>query len=544
MTDRNTPSDATAVLDADYDAVVVGAGFGGLYALHRLRELGLSVLGIEAAPDVGGTWYWNRYPGVRCDVPSLFYSYSWSAELRRDWRWSEKYATQAEILRYVGFAADRYRLRELIRFETRVVEAAFDEASGRWTVRTNRGDRIGARFCVMATGCLSVPNTPQVPGLESFRGAVYHTGRWPHEPVDFSGLKVGVIGTGSSGIQAIPEIAAAAGRLTVFQRTPNYSIPARNRPLTDEDYQRFEAGLPAYLENLERDDFGRVPPSAYSAPIPTREVQWQRYEELWREGGGGFLYAFPNILTHHEVNDVACEFVRGKIAETVRNQRTAAALSPSGHPLGVKRICVDTGYFETFNRPNVDLVDLREEPIERLTADAIETATRRIELDALVLATGFDAVTGALLGMEIRGRNGLSLKDAWSEGPRTYLGLGVAGFPNLFTITGPGSPSVIGNVIANCEHHVDWVVQCVDHMRRSSHSTVEPDAAAERAWGAHVAEVAERTLFPEANSWYLGVNIPGKPRVFMPYVGAGYRHTCAQIAAQGYKGFRFADAGR
>jgi cyclohexanone monooxygenase len=329
-------------LDGDYDAVVVGAGFGGLYALHRLRKLGLSIIGFEAAPEVGGTWYWNRYPGVRCDVPSLYYSYTWSAVLRREWRWSEKYATQPEILDYARYVAERFELRDLIRFETRVTAATFDEAEAIWQVTTDRGDRIRARFCVMASGCLSVPNNPKVPGLESFRGPIYHTARWPEQPVDFSGLRVGVIGTGSSGVQAIPLIAEAAREVVVFQRTPNFSVPARNRPLHDADYEQFEAAYPSYLESLESPNSGRVNAAAFEAPIPSREEQWRRYEELWQEGDGGILLSFPNLLTHEAVNDVACDFVREKIGQIVKNPKTAAALSPTGYPLGVKRICVDT----------------------------------------------------------------------------------------------------------------------------------------------------------------------------------------------------------
>ncbi|KAI9025624.1 putative monooxygenase [Hyaloraphidium curvatum] len=523
----------------DCDAVVVGAGFAGLYALHRLRESGLSVVGLEAAPDVGGTWYWNRYPGVRCDVPSLLYSYSWSPELRRDWRWSEKFAARAEILQYVSHAADRFRLRDLIKFETRVTAAAWDEATARWTVRTDKGDVLRARFCILATGALSVPNTPDIPGKDSFAGAVYHTAKWPHEPVDFSGMRVGVVGTGSSGVQAIPLIAEAAAHLTVFQRTPNFSMPSRNRPLTEEDHVLFEKGFEAYRQSFEHSDFGRVPPNAATAPVPPRDVQWQRYEQLWQEGGGGILYAFPNILTHHGVNDVACEFVRQKIRDTVHDPRTAEDLCPTDHPLGVKRICVDTGYYQTFNRPNVALVNLRREPIERIVPDGVNTAARHIKLDAIVFATGFDAVTGALLAIDITGRGGRTLKQAWAEGPQTYLGLTVAGFPNLFCLTGPQSPSVIGNVITNGEHHVDWLIGCLGHMRERNLRTVEPEEEAQRAWVEHVADVASRTLFPEANSWYRGVNIPGKPKVFMPYVGAGYRHTCARIAAEEYRGFRF-----
>ena len=522
----------------DYDAVVVGAGFGGLYALHRLRALGLSVVGFEAAPEVGGTWYWNRYPGVRCDVPSLYYSYTWSADLRREWRWSEKYATQREILDYARYVAERFELRDLIRFETRVTAATFDEAKAVWQVTTDRGDRIRARFCVMASGCLSVPNNPKVPGLESFRGPIYHTARWPEQPVDFSGLRVGVIGTGSSGVQAIPLIAEAAKQVVVFQRTPNFSVPARNRPLHDEDYEQFEAAYPAYLESLESPNAGRVNATAFEAPIPSREEQWRRYEELWHEGGGGFLLSFPNLLTHEAVNDVACDFVREKIGQIVKNPKTAAALSPSGYPLGVKRICVDTNYYETFNRENVELVNLKQEPLDRITADGVTTSARQYELDALVFATGFDAITGALFAMDIRGRNDLALREAWKDGPRAYLGLTVADFPNLFIITGPGSPSVIGNMINACEQHVDWLADCIDYMRKRGSRILEAEPVAERAWMTHVAEMAARTLFPKANSWYLGANITGKPRVFMPYVGEGYRFKCAQIAARGYEGFR------
>ncbi|MDB5488218.1 MAG: cyclohexanone monooxygenase [Reyranella sp.] len=526
--------------DIDCDVVVVGAGFGGLYALHKLRECGLSVRGLEAAPDVGGTWYWNRYPGARCDVPSLFYSYSWSPELRREWRWTNRYAGQDEILRYAQFAADRLDLRKLIQFDTKVAGATFDEKSERWIVATDRGSRLCARFVIMATGGLSVPNTPDIPGVADFKGEIFHTARWPQEPVSFEGKRVGIIGTGSSGIQAIPAIAEMAKQLVVFQRTPNFSVPAHNRPLTDEDHKSFDDGLDTYLASLEQSDFGRVPPTAFTAEVPPRDVQWKHYENLWKDGGsGGFLKAFPNILTHPEVNEVAADFVRQKIRETVQDPKTAATLSPSGYPFGVKRLCVDTDYFKTYNRPNVELVNLREEPIEKITANAVDTASRHFELDALVFATGFDAVTGALLAVDIRGRDGVQLKDAWSEGPKAYLGLTVKGFPNLFTITGPGSPSVIGNVITNCEYHVDWIAECLTHMRRRNLGTIEPDGKAQDAWVAHVAEVADRTLFPKANSWYLGVNIPGKPRVFMPYIGEGYRTTCKEIVADGYRGFTF-----
>ncbi len=519
-----------------FDAVVVGAGFGGLYALHRLREQGLSVVGVEAAPDVGGTWYWNRYPGCRCDWPSLYYSYSWSPELRSEWRWTELYAGQPEILAYARFAAERLGLRNLVRFETRVTSAAFDDDET-WLVRTDRGEALRARFCVMATGCLSVPSEPDFPDLESFAGPIYHTGRWPHEPVDFAGLRVGVIGTGSSGVQTIPMVAREADRLTVFQRTPCYSVPARNRPLTEEDLEAFEADFPLYLAGLDSERSGRVSADAFEAPVPPREEQLEHYEAFWQRGGGAILLAYPNMLTSREVNQVACEFLREKIRQVVEDPATAEVLCPR-YPLGAKRICLDTGYYETFNRPNVTLVDLRKEPIECLARDALRTTANDYEIDALVLATGFDAMTGALLGIDIRGRSGVSLADAWRDGPRAYLGIAVAGFPNMFVLTGPGSPSVIGNVLHNDEHHVDWMMGCIEYLDRRGLSTVEADEEAQDAWAEHVSEVGHRTLIPTTDSWYVGTNVDGKPRVFMPYVGQGYRHRCARIADNGYEGFR------
>jgi len=523
----------------DVDVVVVGAGFAGMYALHRFRERQLSVLGIETAPDVGGTWYWNRYPGARCDVPSLFYSYSWSPELRQEWHWTEKYATQPEILRYARYVADRFDLRPLIRFSTRVVGAAYDETEGRWHVRLDDGDTVSAQYCVMATGCLSVPNEPRIEGLDRFAGDTYHTARWPEHDVDVRGRRVGVIGTGSSAIQLVPVLAEQAAELVVFQRTANFSVPARNGPLDDADQQHFDRTFAAYLAGLEAPEFGRVSTKAFEAPVPPRDVQWRRYEQLWEQGGGGFLYAFPNLLTDLAVNDVAAEFVRDRIRAVVHDPVTAEALCPVGYPLGVKRICVDSGYYETFNRSDVRLVDLRHDPLVAIEPSGVRTAAGLHELDVLVLATGFDAMTGAMLAVDLAGRGGVELRDAWADGPRAYLGLAVSGFPNLFVVTGPGSPSVIGNVIHNGEHHVDWIVGCIDAARAEGATVIEADADAEAAWMAHVAEVADRTLFPKADTWYLGANIEGKPRVFMPYVGQGYRHTCAGIAADGYRGFRF-----
>jgi cyclohexanone monooxygenase len=530
-----------APIGGEIDAVVVGAGFGGLFMLHKLRELGVSAQGFEAGTDVGGTWYWNRYPGARCDIPSLFYSYTWSEDLRADWKWTEKYAAQPEILAYAKHVADRFDLRPMIAFETRVLSAHFDEAADRWRVVTDRGDQLMARWLVLATGCLSTPKAPAIPGVESFQGETYHTGAWPHEGVDFTGKTVGVIGTGSSGIQSIPQIAAQADQVTVFQRTANYSIPARNTPLTDKDYHVFRKGFADYMAMIKGPGMGFGGGSA-ELPIPDDEAQRQRYEELWAIGGAGFLAAWGNLLTRIEVNDRAAEFVRGKIAEVVKDPETARKLQPRDHPIGTKRICVDVDYFETYNRPNVELVSLRETPIEEITAGSVRTSAATYDVDALVFATGFDAMTGALLAIDIRGAGGATLKDAWSEGPKAYLGLAVAGFPNMFLITGPGSPSVLSNMINSIEQHVEWISGCMDYLRGEGVTRIAADAKVQEDWVAHVRHVADQTLFPRAASWYMGANIPGKPRVFMPYIGAGYRKKCNEVAASGYEGFDLARA--
>ena len=526
-------------LGGQVDAVVVGAGFGGMYMLHRLRELGVSVQGFEAGNDVGGTWYWNRYPGARCDIPSLAYSYTWDEALRKEWRWTEKYAAQPEILAYARHVADRYDLRPLIAFETRVLSATFDDGADLWRVVTDRGDQLAARWLVMATGCLSTPRAPAIPGVESFAGPTYHTGAWPHEGVDFAGQRVAVIGTGSSGIQSIPQIAAQADRVTVFQRTPNFSIPARNTPLTDADIAAFEEMYPAYLAMVKGPGLG-FGGSSTELPIPDAAAQRKRYEELWEIGGAGFLAAWGNLLTSVEVNERAASFVRGKIAEVVADPATARALQPRDHPLGAKRICVDIDYYETYNRPNVELVNLRETPIEAITATSVRTAAATYDVDALVFATGFDAMTGALKAIDIKGAGGRDFREAWAEGPKAYLGLAVAGFPNMFIITGPGSPSVLSNMINSIEQHVEWIAACVAHMREHGLTRIEADQETQEAWVRHVAAVADKTLFPRAASWYMGANIPGKPRVFMPYIGAGYRKKCADVAAAGYEGFELA----
>ena len=524
-----------------FDAVVVGAGFAGLYMLHRLRGLGLSVLVVEAGDDIGGTWYWNRYPGARCDVESLDYSYSFSDELQQEWRWTERYASQPEILRYIDHVAERFDLRRDIRLSTRVTAAEYDERRARWTVRTDDGDAVSARFCIMATGCLSVAQLPKFPGLEDFRGRWYHTGNWPHEGVDFTGQRVGVVGTGSSAIQSIPIIAAQASHLCVFQRTPNFSVPARNAPLDPDVERRVKTDYVDYRRRARESRIGFVVERREeSALAVSPEERAREYERRWMRGGLGFAATFPDLLTSREANETAAEFFRAKIRSIVRDPAVADALTPRDYPVGTKRLCVDTSYYDTFNRDNVTLVDVRSSPIEAITPDGLKTRDHAYALDSIVFATGFDAMTGALLRIDVRGRDGQELRAKWADGPRTYLGLAIAGFPNLFTITGPGSPSVLSNMIVSIEQHVDWITDCIASMRAQGRTTTEPTEDAERRWVSHVNEVGDMTLYPLADSWYVGANIPGKPRVFMPYVGGvgTYRQLCDAVAANGYEGFQ------
>jgi cyclohexanone monooxygenase len=524
-------------IDGAYDAVVVGAGFAGLFALHRLRGLGLSVRVFEAGGGVGGTWYWNRYPGARCDIESLEYSYQFSEELQREWRWSERYATQAEILRYLEHVADRFDLRRDIELATRVRAAHYDGETSRWRVETERG-AVAARFVVMATGCLSSANVPRFPGAEGFRGAAYHTGRWPHEGVDFRGLRVGVIGTGSSGVQSIPLIAEQAEQLFVFQRTPTYSIPARNGPI-DPDYERrVRADYAGFRRANGLLPFGaNFPVNERLATAVSAGEREREYEARWRHGSLGFMSSFADLLLDRAANDTAAEFLRGKIRGLVRDPAVAAALTPN-QVVGCKRLCLDSGYFDSFNRPNVTLVDVAEAPIEAITPSGLRTARAAYELDAIVFATGFDAMTGAVLAIDVRGAGGLPLREKWAAGPRTYLGLGVAGFPNLFLVTGPGSPSVLANMVPAIEQPVNWIAGCVAWLDGRGLGRIEATAQAEDAWVAHVNDVAGATLFPSCSSWYLGANVPGKPRVFMPYVGfPPYVEKCNEVAAKGYEGF-------
>ncbi|WP_460451044.1 flavin-containing monooxygenase [Alsobacter sp. SYSU BS001988] len=527
------------------DVAVVGAGFSGLYLIHRLTRMGFTVRAFDSAGDVGGTWYWNRYPGARCDVESMQYSYSFDDELQQDWNWSERFATQPEILAYARHVAERFDLKRFVQFNTTVTRADFDEASQSWTLTTDKGETIRARFCVMATGCLSASRMPEIPRAETFEGEVYHTGAWPHDPVDFGGKTVGVIGTGSSAIQAIPELAKQAAHLTVFQRTPNFSIPARNAALTPDEIARWKKDYPALRKRAREETrsgtiYEFAVKSALEATPEEREAEYQR---RWDKGGANFMHAYNDLVVNEQSNETAADFVRRKIKEIVKDPQTAELLTPTDYPIFTKRICVDTDYYATFNRPNVTLVDIRRDPIEAITRDGLVTrSAARYAFDALVYATGFDAMTGALLRVDIRGEGGALLRDKWRDGPRAYLGLMSAGFPNLFMVTGPGSPSVLSNVITSIEQHVEFITDCIDHMRNKGLARIDPDARAEERWVAHVGEAAAGTLLPKAASWYMGANIPGKPRIMMPYVGGvdRYRRICNEVAAKNYEGFVFA----
>ena len=525
------------------DAVIVGAGFAGLYALHKLRQLGMTARVIEAGHDVGGVWYWNRYPGARCDVESMQYSYSFSRELEQEWEWSERFAPQPEILAYIGHVADRFGLRDDIRFETRVTAAAYDEHTNHWHVTTDRGDRIAARFCIMATGVLSAARIPDLPGLQDFAGQTLHTGDWPHTPVDFTGRRVAIIGTGSSGIQAIPVIAAEAAHLTVFQRTPNFVVPARNRKLDDATIRYWKDSYPQHRARAR--EIGTFYEFSDKGAMEVDEATRQHeYERRWAEGGVNFVHAFNDIYLDQTSNDTAAEFVRARIADLVQDPAIASKLSPRDHPLGAKRICVASNYYEAYNRDNVTLVSIRDEPIEAITPHGVRTTKGEYPVDTLVLATGYDAMTGALMRIDITGRGGQTIQDKWAHGPSNYLGLMTAGFPNLFIVTGPGSPSVLVNMVIGIEQHVDWIADCIANLRDRAKHAIEPTPEAEAAWVRHVNDEADKTLFPKAASWYLGANIPGKPRVFMPYVGGigRYRKTCDAVAARGYEGFALTPA--
>ena len=523
------------------DVIIIGAGFAGLGMLHRVRQLNLSARVYERATNVGGTWYWNSYPGARCDVESLDYQFAFSDTLQRGWRWNERFAEQKEILAYLNYVADSLNLRNDIQFKTSVEKAVFCETKKIWQVVTDSGETTNATYLISAVGCLSTPSMPKLPGLSSYVGRWYHTGNWPQQDMDFSGLNVGVIGTGSSGIQIIPELAKQAQSVMVFQRSPNFSVPANNhrhtKTFTDEYYDSFLAKR----EQASRTTYGNANWSSYPSALDvTDQRRNEIYEEYWNKGGAGFMVSFADVLTNPKSNEFAADFIRGKIDSIVKDKALANILHPTDHAVGTKRICVDTNYYETFNKENVTLVDVRQCPIQSITKTGLLTLDDSYDLDVLIFATGFDAITGTLMRIDIRGRGGMKLSNKWAKSPNNFLGLSVAGFPNFFVITGPGSPSVLSNMVLSIEQHVEWIARCISFVAEQGAKCIEATEPAEKAWVAHVNEIAQQTLFPKNNSWYLGSNIGGKARVFMPYVGGigQYRKRCEKVVKDGYTGFK------
>lgn len=527
----------------DFDAVVVGAGFAGMYLIHHLRQKGLSVRAYETASDVGGTWYWNRYPGARVDVVSMEYSFQFSAELQQEWNWGEKYSPQPELLNYANHVADRFNLRKDIRFETRVTAATFDEDTGLWTIVTDRGETVRSQLFILATGILSVPNMPPFEGLDLFGGETYHTGKWPKDPVDFAGKRVAVVGTGSSGVQVIPEIAREAAHVTVLQRTPNYVIPARNRPLDQAEAAKIKAHYPEFRKKMKQMPFGFDFVSTGKSALEVNDEEREReYEAAWERGGLMFIGIFDDLLLNEDANKTAQDFFRRKIKSIVNDSDTAKKLTPDFN-IGCKRLSVGTNYYETYNRENVSLVSLQDEPIERFTPTGVVVGGRELKVDAVVFATGFDAVSGPILNIDILGRGGRSIRDKWAKGPHCYLGLMTEGFPNLFTVTGPGSPSLLSNLIGSIETHVEFIGSCVTHMKEHGKAIVEPSREAEDLWLKTVDDIASRSIFFSCNSWYLGSNIPGKPRVFTAYLGVpAYNELLADVVRDSYRGFTFSNA--
>lgn len=539
-TGQRTSDDAATVSDA----IVIGAGFAGMYMLHRLREQGMSVRGFEAGSGVGGTWYWNRYPGARCDSESMYYSYSFLPELEQEWPLDERYPGQPQILRYLEHVADRLDLRKDFTFNTTVTGCRYDEDANQWTVTTADGATARATYLVTAVGCLSTANKPVFKGAEQFRGLSLHTGNWPHEPVDFTGKRVAVIGTGASGIQAIPVIAEQAGHLTVFQRTAQFTIPAANGPLSAQFAAMWKQNYREWRRRGRLSAAGfPFPASTLSALEVTAQERRTAFEAAWEQGG--FMFAsgtYGDLLINEDANKTVADFVRSKIDEIVHDPAVAQKLKPTTFPFGTKRLPLDTNYYQTYNRPNVTLVDLRETPIREITETGIRTTESEHDFDIIVYATGFDALTGPLLALGIQGRDGIALAERWAEGPKTYLGLAMPQFPNLFTITGPGSPSVLSNMPVAIEQHVEWISDCLAYLREHGIAVIEARPDAMQQWTQHVQDVAHHTLYPKAASWYMGANIPGKPRLFLPYIGGvgNYRAKCDAVAAAGYEGFDLA----
>jgi len=526
----------------DLDVIIVGGGLAGLYSIYRLRKQGLKVRAYEAGDGVGGTWFWNRYPGCRCDVESMEYSYAFDDDLQQEWVWPERYGTQPEILKYINHVAERFDLLRDVQLNTRIKSAVFSEAATLWTITTEAGEEVTAPACIMATGNLSTPRKPDFPGLDDFKGKWYHTGLWPKEGVDFTGLRVGVIGTGSSGVQMMPHIAGQAKHLTVFQRTANFSLPARNAPLDPNKERQHKAEYPERRKAAYDTPFGIAgyPPPAKSALEVTPEERQETYEAKWGEGGSiSYLFAYNDLLTNKASNDTASEFVREKIRATVADPKTAELLCPNNHPIGTKRLILDSQYYEIYNQDNVDLVDARKAPIQEITPIGMRTTDAEFEFDAIVFATGFDAMTGAMREIDIRVEGGTTLEVQWEGGPRTYLGVMVAGLPNMFMITGPQSPGVKSQMILSIEWHANWIADCLAHMKTAGARRIDATEQSQEEWVRHVKEVADKTLYPLANSWYMGVNIPGKPQIFMPYVGGvqAYTKKCQEVVAKGYEGF-------
>ena len=528
----------------DFDVVIVGGGLAGLYSIYRFRKMGLNIRAYEAGDGVGGTWFWNRYPGCRCDVESMEYSYSFDDDLQQEWVWPERYGTQPVILEYINHVAKRFDLMRDVQLNTRITQAVFCEKKHLWTITTNNGEQITAPICIMAAGNLSTPRKPDFPGLDNFKGDWYHTGLWPKEGVDFTDKRVGVIGTGSSGVQMMPHIAAQAKHLTVFQRTANFSLPARNAPLDPEKERKHkeeyrERRLAAYNTPF---GIAGYPPPDKSALEATEEERRAIYEDKWQEGGSiSYLFAYKDLLLNKDANDTASDFVRNKIRATVNDPETAELLCPDNHPIGTKRLILDSNYYEIFNQSNVKLVDVRSAPIQEITRSGIKTTESEYQLDAIAFATGFDAMTGAIKEIDVRVDGGTTIEEQWDGGPRTYLGLMVAGLPNMFMITGPQSPGVKSQMILSIEWHINWIANCLSHMRNNNHTRVAAEVEAQQQWVDHVREVAGSTLYPLANSWYMGANIPGKARVFMPYVAGveAYTKECNRVTQNGYQGFEF-----
>ncbi len=537
-------SEATEI----FDAVVVGAGFSGIYMLKALRDrLGLKVRVYEAGETVGGTWYWNRYPGARCDSNSYIYCFTWDKQLLHDWEWSERYPEQPEILRYLERVAERHDLKRDIRFDTRVIGAEFDETSNLWRVRTDQGEAVTARYLIAAVGSLSDTNTPQFKGLEEFRGNWFHTSRFPRNGVDFTAKRVAVVGTGATAVQAIPEIAQQAKQLTVFQRTANYCVPARNGKVDPNLVRARKADYDGVVKRIRKSFFG-FEYNFIPKPVleTTPEEREREFDRMWDEGGFAFWLAnYQDMFFSQEANDLCADYIKRKIRKIVKDPAVAEKLIPKGHPYGTKRQPLDSNYYETFNKDNVRLVDAGTDgAIEEITRTGIRAGGKLYEFDIIVFATGFDALTGPLKALHLKGRGGVTLDEQWAHGPRSYLGISIAGFPNFFTITGPQSPSVLSNMPVSIEQHVEWIADCIDTMRKSGRTSIEATPEAQDRWVDHVNAVVNTTLMPRANSWYMSANIAGKPRAFLPYLDpegvGGYRKRCDEVSAKGYEGFAFA----